>query len=128
MKQQARNLTDVFDGFLRGKWKLIHDRDPPFSAGFRATLGTDVTTIKMPPKSPNLNSYAKRFVLSIKSECLDRIVPLGEKHLRATVRAFIGSLSRGTTAPGFGERADRADDVRYSDRAQYRAVSGLAAC
>jgi hypothetical protein len=32
MKQQARNLTDVFDGFLRGKWKLIHDRDPLFSA------------------------------------------------------------------------------------------------
>jgi hypothetical protein len=38
MKQLARNLTDVVDGFLRGKWKLIHDRDPLFSAGFRATL------------------------------------------------------------------------------------------
>ena len=50
MKQMARNLTDACDGFLRGKWKLIHDRDPLFSAGFRATLGTNVTTVKLPTK------------------------------------------------------------------------------
>ena len=56
MKQVARNLTDAIDGFLRGKWKLIHDRDPLFSAAFQATLGSDVTTIKLPVKSPNLNS------------------------------------------------------------------------
>lgn len=38
MKQQARNLTDVFDGFLHGKWKLIHDRDPLFSEHGIASL------------------------------------------------------------------------------------------
>jgi hypothetical protein len=68
MKQVARNLTDAVDGFLRGKYKLIHDRDTLFSAGFSATLGSDVTTIKLPVKSPNLNAYAERFVLSIKRE------------------------------------------------------------
>jgi Integrase core domain len=85
MKQVARNLTDVVDGFLRGECKLIHGRDPLFSAGFRATLGSEVTTIKLPAKSPNLNAYAERFVLSIKSECLNHVVPLGERHLRAMV-------------------------------------------
>ena len=30
----------------------------------------------------NLNAYAERFVLSIKSECLNRVIPLGERHLR----------------------------------------------
>jgi transposase InsO family protein len=35
-----------------------------------------------------LNAFAERFVGSVKSECLDRIVPLGEQHLRAAVRAF----------------------------------------
>jgi len=89
MKQVARNLTDAIDGFLRGKWKLIHDRDPLFSAGFRATLGSDVTTIKLPVKSPNLNAYAERFVLSIKSECLNHVVPLGEAHLRLLVSEFV---------------------------------------
>jgi hypothetical protein len=34
------------------------------------TLGAQVTTVRLPPKSPNLNAYAERFVLSINSECL----------------------------------------------------------
>jgi transposase InsO family protein len=89
MKQVARNLTDAIDGFLRGKWKLIHDRDPLFSAVFQATLRSDVTTIKLPVKSPNLNAYAERFVLSIKSECLNHVVPLGEAHLRLLVTEFV---------------------------------------
>ena len=36
-----------------------------------------------------MNAFAERFVLSVKSECLDRIVPLDEGHLRAAVRAFV---------------------------------------
>jgi putative transposase len=43
----------------------------------------------LPARSPNLNAFAERFVLSVKSECLDRIVPLGEAHLRAAIRAFV---------------------------------------
>jgi putative transposase len=89
VRQVARNLTDAVDGFLCGKWKLIHDRDPLFSAGFRTALGSDVTTIKLPVKSPNLNAYAERFVLSIKSECLNHVVPLGERHLRLLVSEFV---------------------------------------
>jgi hypothetical protein len=38
--------------------------------------------------SRNLNAFAERFVLSIKSECLDRIVPLGESHLRSAVAEY----------------------------------------
>jgi hypothetical protein len=56
--------------------------------GFRATLGADVTTVKLPAKSPNLNAFAERFVLSIKSECLNH-VPLGERHLRLLVTEFV---------------------------------------
>ena len=43
----------------------------------------------LPAWSPNLNAFAERFVESVKSECLERIVPLGEGHLRAAVRAFV---------------------------------------
>lgn len=50
MKQIARNSTDAVDGFLLGKRKLMHDRDPLFSAGFRTMLGSEVTTIKLPAK------------------------------------------------------------------------------
>lgn len=90
MTQVARNLTDAIDGFLRETRFLIHDRDPLFSKSFRATLGAvGVETVKLPARSPNLNAYAERFVRSIKSECLSRMIPLGENHLRASVRAFV---------------------------------------
>jgi transposase InsO family protein len=36
-----------------------------------------------------LNAFAERFVGSIKSECVNRIVPLGETHLRGAIRAFM---------------------------------------
>ncbi|MDA0824216.1 MAG: hypothetical protein O3C28_17600, partial [Proteobacteria bacterium] len=45
----------------------------------------NVETIKLPARSPNLNAYAERFVRSIKSECLGRMIPLGERHLRDAV-------------------------------------------
>jgi len=102
MKQIARNLTDVVDGFLRGRRWLIHDRDPLFGAGFRATLGDGVTTIKLPAKSPNLNAYAERFVLSIKSECLNHVVPLGERHLRLLVTEFVEHYHVERTHQGLG--------------------------
>lgn len=42
----------------------------------------------MPKVGPDLNAYAERFVLSIRSECLDQIIPLGERHLRRSVREY----------------------------------------
>ena len=89
MKQIARNLTDAGDGFLNGARYLIHDRDPLFTEAFKELLGSSgVKTVKLPARSPDLNAYAERFVLSIRSECLDQIVPLGERHLRKAVREY----------------------------------------
>ena len=89
MKQIARNLTDAEDGFLNGARYLIHDRDPLFTDAFRELLKlSDVKTVKLPARSPDLNAYAERFVLSIRSECLDQIIPLGERHLRKAVREY----------------------------------------
>jgi transposase InsO family protein len=90
MTQLARNLLDAGDGFLRGVHYLILDRDPLYSATFRRLLrDSGVKPLLLPARSPNLNAFAERFVLSVKSECVDRIVPLGEAHLRAAVRAFV---------------------------------------
>jgi putative transposase len=68
MKQVARNITAVDGGFLRGTRYLILDRDAKYSSdfcGFLAREGLDV--IRLPPRSPNLNAFAERFVRSIKS-------------------------------------------------------------
>jgi Integrase core domain/HTH-like domain len=40
------------------------------------------------PRAPNCNAYAERFVRSVKEECLNRVVPLGERHLRTTLHEF----------------------------------------
>jgi transposase InsO family protein len=89
MKQIARNLTDAQDGFLNGACYLIHDRDPLFTDAFRGLLKlSGVDTVKLPARSPDLNAYAERFVLSIKSECLAQIIPLGERHLRKAVKEY----------------------------------------
>ena len=86
----ARNLTDPFDGFLLDIQYLIMDRDPLFSACFRDMLDDSGTKpVRLPARSPNLNAFAERFVLSIKTECLNKIIPLGEKHLRLAIREYM---------------------------------------
>ena len=90
MKQVGRNLSDGVDGFLKGMRYLIHDRDPLFTGAFRTLLrGAGVECVRLPAHSPNLNAYAERFVLSIKSECLNKLVLLGEQHLRRAVTEFV---------------------------------------
>ena len=90
MTPVARNLTDARDGFLRGVQYLILDRDPLYTAAFRRLLrDSGVKPLVLPASSPNLNAFAERFVESAKSECLDRLVLLGEGHLRTAVREFV---------------------------------------
>jgi putative transposase len=90
MRQMARNLTDAMDGFLLGHRYLIMDRDPLFSCSFRELLArAGVRSVRLPARSPNLNAFAERFVGSVRRECLDRVVPLGENHLRQLLREYV---------------------------------------
>ena len=57
MKQVARNLTGMWDGFLLGKRYLIHDRDPLFTEAVRGLLrDSGVKPLRLPANSPNLNA------------------------------------------------------------------------
>jgi len=90
MTQIARNLTDCVDGFLRDTRHLILDRDPLYTRAFRTTLEeAGVNVVRLPARSPDLNAFAERFVLSVKSECLDRVIPLGERHLRHLLAEYV---------------------------------------
>ena len=103
MTQLARNLTDARDGFLHGVQYLILDRDPLYTAALRRLLrDSGVKPLLLPAWSPNLNAFAERFVGSAKSECLERIVPLGEGHLRAAVRAFVQHFHEERPHQGLG--------------------------
>jgi transposase InsO family protein len=48
-----------------------------------------VESVRLPPRSPNLNAYAERFVRSIKESCLDQMIFFGEGSLRKGIHEFI---------------------------------------
>jgi putative transposase len=90
MMQIARNITDVDDGFLRGKRCLILDRDGKYSGGFRNVLVREgIHLVRLPPRSPNLNAFAERFVRSIKEECLNRMIFFGQASLRYAITQYM---------------------------------------
>ena len=89
MEQMARGLVDTVDGFLVGKRYVLLDRDPLYTEAFCRIPGQGgVNAVRLPAISPNLNAFAERFVLSIKTECLDRLIPLGETHLRRAILEY----------------------------------------
>jgi len=101
--QCGRQLTDPVDGFLAGQRFLLHDRDPLFTEVFRATLAaTGVETVRLPPKSPNLNAFAERFVRNIKESCLNRLILVGEASLRRAVREFVTHYHQERNHQGLG--------------------------
>jgi len=69
---------------------LICDRDPKWTHAMAALLKTArVRVVRTPAAAPNCNAHAQRLVRSIKEECIDRIMPLSEWHLRRTIREFV---------------------------------------
>jgi len=120
MMQVARNLTDAFDGFLRNAQLLILDRDPLFTAQFRRLLGDrGVKVCRLPRRSPNLNAFVERWVRSIRRECLDQIIPLGERHLQRAVSQYVIHYNRERVHQGLGHKRidpERRLDVGPSER------------
>jgi transposase InsO family protein len=90
MLQMARNLMDWESGALQAKQHLIIDRDSKYSEQFRRMIRDNGTkVIRLPPMSPNLNAYAERFVRSIKDECLDRMIFVGQASLRRAIDQYM---------------------------------------
>jgi hypothetical protein len=90
MLQAGRNLIDSESGAMRGKGYLILDRDTKYTDQFRRLIrSSGANVIRLPPRSPNLNAYAERFVRSIKSECLNRMIFIGQASLRRAVAEYV---------------------------------------
>jgi putative transposase len=86
----ARNLVDVETEALVSKRYLIVDRDTKYTQQFRRLVDENGTkVIRLPPMSPNLNAYSARFVRSIKEECLERMVFVGQGSLRRAVGEYM---------------------------------------
>jgi len=60
------------------------------SHDIRERLGdAGIHVVQTPVRAPNANAYAERFVRSIKAECLDRIIPVGEHYFRRALEEYV---------------------------------------
>ena len=124
MTQTARNLTMADEGFLVDHRYLIHDRDGKYCPAFDATLRDGgVTPVRLPPRSPNLNPHAERWVRSVKDECLSKLILFGEPALRTALRAYVAHFHGERNHQGQGnlllfpqEDASRKGPVRCRER------------
>ncbi len=117
MLQVGRNLLDCEDGALATKRRFIVDRDTRYCADFRALLANaGCEVIRLPPRSPNLNAYAERFVGSIKAECLDRLILFGEASLRRAIREYMAHYEHERNHQAMGNRllVAAANDAAFS--------------
>ncbi len=100
MRQVARTLTPAGGQVYA---VLICDRDAKWSEPVRALLQEGgLRVIQTPYHAPNANAHAERFVRSIKEECLDRLIPLGERHFRKAVAEFVAHCHRERNHQGLG--------------------------
>ena len=123
MKQVARNVSGWGCEMVNARY-LIHDRDSKFTASFDEILkAVDIEPVKLPPKSPNLNAFSERFVRSIKSECLGRLILFGEKSLRHAVSEYLVHYHAERNHQGIGnvipfpdERFRHGGEIRKAER------------
>jgi transposase InsO family protein len=73
-----------------GGTRPIHDRDEKYCPAFQAIIdAAGVTRVPLPPRSPNLNAYAERWVRSVKEECLARLILFGEASLWHALHEYV---------------------------------------
>ena len=122
MQQVGRTLTTAEDGVLRHHHVLICDRDRKWNEDTRRLLDDSGTyVVQTPYQAPTANAFAERFVRSIKEECLDRIIPIGDQHFRRAVHEFVEHYHRERNHQGLGnELIDRVDRRRSNGHIQRR--------
>ena len=100
---------------------LIHDRDAIFSAEVDHQLKAfGLRVLHTPARAPKANAYCERLVGSVRRECLDFMIPLGEKHLRRILSEWVTHYNQGrphlSLGPGIPGRAAVFPPLQDHDR------------
>ncbi|MFC1643130.1 integrase core domain-containing protein, partial [Myxococcota bacterium] len=99
--QQVRNATP----FGTSPKFIIRDRDAKFSADFdRAVKGAGIRVLKTAVRAPWMNATCERFLGSVRRECLDYVIILGEGHLRAVLAEYVAYFNASRPHQGLGQR------------------------
>ena len=87
-----------------------------------------IHVVLIPERAPNANAYAERFVRSIKEECLDRLIPIGERHFRRAVTEYVEHYHRRTESPGTRQSPDLGPAGHPGDESRAAPSRGSADC
>ena len=120
MAQVARNMTDGYDGILKGRRFFVCDHDPLYTKEFRQILtDSEVEVIQARVGCPQQNGYAESFVSAIKRECIDHIIFFSEKSLRRAVGQYIEHFHQERNHQGLDNL------IPFPNGPQVQAESGL---
>ena len=133
MAQQARNMCMFFADQPEPAKYLVCDRDTKFTEQFRSMLDSEgVEIVQTAVRAPNQNAYAERFVQTIKTECLDQFIVLGEKHFRHIIHEFVAHYHTERPHSGLGglppmrqETPDRVECIGPEDVVVHERLGGL---
>jgi transposase InsO family protein len=85
----AQQMIEAFPEDAAPRW-LLHDRDAIYGAEFRRRVASiSIGEVVSSPSSPWQNPYAERLIGSLRRECLDHVIVLGERHLRRLLSAYL---------------------------------------
>ncbi len=103
--QQLREATP----FGQAPRFLIRDRDSKYGEVFtRIAAGTAIEALKTPYRAPKANASCERFLGSVRRECLDHILVLGERHLYRVIREYVAYFNRARPHQGIGQQVPEA--------------------
>ena len=103
MIQIARNVTMADWGVLSSGQYLIHDRDSKYCSAFQHIIDqAGITRVPLPPRSPNLNAYAERWVRSVKEEALSHLILFGERTLQYALTEYVAHFHQERPHQGKG--------------------------
>jgi transposase InsO family protein len=126
MQQVVRTLTMAEDDAVAAPQVLVCDRDRKWSRDVRRQLReAGIRVVVTPERAPNANAYAERFVRSIKEECLDRLIPIGERHFRCAVAEYVEHYHGERNHQGINNRLiSGVPVIRMTNRVRRRARLG----
>ena len=88
---------------------LIRDNDSKYGRAFaKVAAASRITVLRTAYRAPRQNAACERFLGSVRRECLDHILVLGEAHLRRILREYTRSFNRDRPHQGLGQRVPEA--------------------
>jgi len=96
--QQLRNGTP----FGEGPRYLIRDNDSKYGPSF-ARVAAGIEVLRTPYRAPKANAICERFLGSLRRECLDHILILGEDHLRRALKEYLRYFNRARPHQGIAQ-------------------------